>query len=87
MEIVKLTEEPTEKEKFNYQMLGRLKSDCDYYLGFGNRYEGHLWAGSVERQIKKMKELYNSFPENKKPEWLTYDQILEYEKEMTKKED
>lgn len=30
-----------------------------------------------------MKKLYNSFPEDRKPEWLTFEQILEYEKLMT----
>lgn len=34
--------------EFEYQLLGRLKSDCDYYLGFGYAFEGHLWAGTVE---------------------------------------
>ncbi len=29
-----------------------------------------------------MKELYNSFPDNEKPEWLTYEQILQYERLM-----
>jgi hypothetical protein len=77
-------EQPTEKEKFNYQLLDRLRSDCDYYLGYGNRYAKYLWAGNEAEQIEKMKELYNSFSDDKKPEWLTMDQILEYEKEMIK---
>ena len=72
----------SEAEKFNYQLLGRLKSDCDYYLGYGNRYKGRLWAGDEHEQIDKMKELYNSFKEDDKPEWLTYKQILDYEKLM-----
>jgi hypothetical protein len=69
--------------RFNYMMLGRLQSDCEYYLGFGNRHEPHLWAGNVKEQIEKMKELHNSFPEGQKPEWLTYEGILEYEKRMS----
>ncbi|WP_315069185.1 LPD11 domain-containing protein [uncultured Clostridium sp.] len=73
---------PTKEERFNYQMLGRLKMDCDYYLGNGNRYKNHLWAGDEQEQINKMKELYNSFSNDKKPEWLTYNQILQYEKLM-----
>lgn len=67
---------------FDYQLLGRLKSDCDYYLGMGGRHSKHLWAGDVKGQIKKMKELYNSFPKDKKPEWLTMNQILDYERKM-----
>ena len=31
-----------------------------------------------------MKELYNKFPKDKKPEWITLEDIEEYEKEMRK---
>lgn len=65
---------------FDYQMLGRLQSDCDYYLGHGNRSERNLWAGSVDDQIKEMKRLWNKVPI--KPEWLSMEDILEYEKKM-----
>ena len=77
-----ISEQPTEEQKFNYMMLGRLESDCKYYLGYGYRNAKHLWAGNEEEQINKMKELYNSFADDKKPEWLTYEQILQYEKAM-----
>lgn len=69
-----------EDSEYNYMLLSRLKSDCDYFLGNGNRYEKHLWAGNVDDQIAKMKELYNKLPE--KPEWLTMEDIENYEKEM-----
>ena len=65
---------------FRYQLLGRLQADCEYYLNYGNRNTGRLWAGSVNLQIKLMVELYNSFDE--KPEWLTMDEIVAYGKEM-----
>ena len=68
--------------KFNYMMLDRLKMDCDYYLGNGNRYNKHLWAGDEQKQIDEMKKLYNSFTDEDKPEWLTWDNILQYEKLM-----
>ena len=74
--------QPTEEEKFNCQMLSRLKMDCEYYLNYGNRYAKHLWAGDEQKQINEMKKIYNGFPEDKKPEWLTYEKILEYEKLM-----
>ena len=80
--FVKTEEQPTEEEKFNYQLLSRLQSDCNYYLGYGNRDISKLWAGNEIEQIEEMKRLYNSFTEDKKPEWLTYEQILEYEKLM-----
>ena len=74
--------EPTKAERFNYMMLGRLKSDCKYYLGNGNRYAKHLWAGNEKKQIEEMKRIYNSFTDDKKPKWLTWESILEYEKQM-----
>ena len=61
---------------FRYKLLGRLQSDCEYYLNYGNRNTGRLWAGSVNLQIKLMVELYNSFDE--KPEWLTMDIMYLY---------
>ena len=64
----------------DYRLLSRLKADCDYYLGAGGRAEKHLWAGSVEAQITKMRELYNALPE--KPEWLTEQDIDLYESQM-----
>ena len=65
---------------FEYQLLDRLRSDCDYYLGVGVRANKHLWAGTPEGQIDKMKELWNELPE--KPEWLSMEDIEAYEKEM-----
>ena len=75
----------TEDAEFRYRLLSRMKSDCNYYLGYGGRHAGHcLWAHNEEAQIEIMKELWNSFPAAGKPEWLTYEQILAYEKEMVR---
>lgn len=74
--------EPSPSDRFNYMMLGRLKSDCDYYLGNGNRYEGHLWAKNATEQIEEMKRIWNTFDSDKKPEWLTMADIKNYEKAM-----
>lgn len=74
-------EEP-ESIKFSYRLLGRLAQDCDYFLGAGGRHDKHLWAGSPEKQIAKMRELYDKFPEDKKPEWLSLEDIDNYEKQM-----
>lgn len=71
-----------EDKKFNYQMLSRLKSDCDYFLGNGGRNERVLWAGSVSEQIAEMKKIWNSFKVDEKPEWLSMTDIIEYEKKM-----
>lgn len=68
--------------QFSYMMLSRLQMDCDYYLGYGNRSEKVLWAGNVDDHIAEMKKLWNSLPKNEKPEWLTMNDILDYEKKM-----
>ena len=69
-------------QSHDYQLLGRLISDCKYYLGGGYGAEKHLWAKSVEDQIAKMKDIYNKL--DTKPEWLTMKDIEHYEKEMKK---
>lgn len=71
--------------QFRYKMLDRMRSDCGYYLGNGNRSPKILWAGDEVKHIAYMKALWNSFPEDGKPEWLTYEKILEYEKEICPK--
>ena len=76
----------TEQEKSllennpDYRLLGRLRADCEYFLGAGNRAEKHLWAGSVYAQIVKMRELYDALPQ--KPEWLTKEIIDDYAERM-----
>ena len=66
--------------EFEYRQLSRLKSDCDYFLGAGQRHGKHLSEGGIEAQIAKMRELYDAVPE--KPEWLTAEDIDRYEAEM-----
>ena len=75
-------QEPPQKEaaEESYQLLSRLKVDCDYFLGAGGRAEKHLWAGNVREQIAKMRELYAALPE--KPEWLTSEDIDRYAQRM-----
>ena len=69
--------------EYRYMLLDRLRSDCEYFLGNGNRNEKHLWAGSVDAQINEMKKIWNSLKE--KPEWLTMEDINDYEKLMKDK--
>lgn len=68
---------------FQYDLLGRLKTDCEYFLGNGNGYEKHLWAGSVKGQIEKMKTIHDSL--KVKPKWLPKRKIKMYETLMTRK--
>ena len=77
-----IREQPESRDYSNsYRLLDRLRKDCDYYLDAGERAEKHLWAGSVEKQIAKMRELYAALPE--KPEWLSEQDIDRYEQQMT----
>jgi hypothetical protein len=69
-------------DRFRYMLLSRMKSDCDYYLGNGNRYAGHLWAHDEKDQIRVMKALHESFSREDKPEWLTYSELLDYESKL-----
>ena len=78
-----LTDKPKNPYEFQYMMLSRLQSDCEYYLNYGNRCTGHLYYHNESKQIAAMKKLWNEFPDDGKPEWLTWEQILEYEKQMS----
>ena len=69
-------------DTFRYRLLSRMKSDCEYYLGNGNRCAKHLWGDDEVSHIAYMKALWKSFAENEKPEWLTYEQILAYEQKI-----
>lgn len=68
----------------DYRMLSRYKSDCDYFLGNGNGYEGHLYFKNVDTHCDEMEKLWNSFAEEEKPEWLSLEQIKNYRMEMKK---
>lgn len=81
-----------EPSAYDYQLLDRLKSDCDYYLGacvdFGmdmTAAQKNLWAGNIEAQVAKMRELYDKLPE--KPDWLTVQDIDRYEHDMLAQRD
>ena len=78
--IINNIKESDDHDKPNYMMLSRLKSDCDYYLGNGNRNPRNLWAGDEAKQIAKMREYYDKVPEE--PEWLTKEDIDSYEDKM-----
>lgn len=67
-------------ESFRYMMLGRLESDCEYYLGNGRIYGQRLWVDDAAEHIEIMRALWQSLPV--KPEWLTMEQIDDYAKQM-----
>jgi hypothetical protein len=66
--------------KQQYMILSRLQSDCEYYLGQGNRDENGLYHGDVKEHIQAMKELWIKL--DKKPEWITMKDIIDYERKM-----
>jgi hypothetical protein len=68
--------------RFRYMMLDRLRQDCNYYLGYGGRNPSNLWAGDEKKQIQTMKDIWTTFPTEDTPEWLTWDDILEFERKM-----
>ena len=67
---------------FRYSMLGRLQRDCEYYLGYGGRSKKVLWTLDEKEQIALMKELWKSFDSTEKPVWLTWEEIVAYEKRI-----
>ena len=81
-------------QSFEYQLLDRLKSDCEYLLSEYRRSETQgdisregrklaqkfLWANNTKDQIAKMKELYRKL--KVKPEWITLEDIAEYERQF-----
>lgn len=80
--VVSQSEQLDEVQPFSdqYRLLDRLCADCEYFLGAGQRAEKHLWAGSVDAQIEKMRELYAQLPE--KPDWISLDVINAYARRM-----
>ena len=82
IEITNPLKTKNKKDTFNYMMLGRLQMDCDYFLGYGKRNVRNLWADNVQEHIDEVKRLYNSFNTGKKPEWLTMEEIEDYEMKM-----
>lgn len=74
------THEPA--DAFKYQLLDRLRTDCDYFLGYGYRNPAKLWAGDIETHLEAMRLLWESFPEDARPEWLTREDLEEYAHKM-----
>ena len=70
--------------RFRYMMLDRLRQDCEYYIRNNFTSGNTLWAGNAKAQIENMKALWNTFAKEDTPEWLTWDDILEFERKMVK---
>ena len=68
--------------RFRYQMLDRLRMDCNYYLDRGGKVSNVLWANDEKLHIELMKALYRSFRGSEKPQWISMQEIKGYEKLM-----
>jgi len=75
-----LSEYTQKDDKFKYQLLGRMQSDCEYYLGNGGKSSKHLFMDDEAKQIELMKALWDSFTE--KPEWISMEEIDDYANQM-----
>lgn len=67
--------------EFNLRLLGRLKADIDYFLGPSHA-EKYLWAGSVDAQIAKLREIDGNIRPEDRPEWFTTEWIDQAEQAM-----
>lgn len=66
--------------EFQYMLLGLLRDDCDYWLGYGDRCDKYLLTGSPQRQINKMLEIYDGLGDEL--DWISRDDILDYAERM-----
>ena len=74
-----------EKEtEYKYMFLDRMRMDCGYVIdtcGATPSSMKHLWfENDPVTHIEAMKYLWSILPE--KPEWLTMEQIVEYESKL-----
>jgi hypothetical protein len=76
----KLFENEESSQQFDYMMLNRLQSDCEYFLNWGGGSERVLHQGNIEGQIAEMKKIWNRL--RTKPEWLSMEEISDYENKM-----
>lgn len=67
-------------KQFDYMMLDKLRGHCDAHLNVDNAYRRRISDDDKQYVIDEMKDLWNGLSE--KPEWLTWDQILDYEKRL-----
>lgn len=73
LNINHFTTREEEAQRFLYGMVGRYKADLDYYLN--NQFEERLLD-----TLMNLKDYYKKLPEV--PEWLTREQLAEYEKKV-----
>ena len=92
-EIINPTTELEKRMKqyqFQYMMLGRLIGDCRGFFGNGReadsddcRYKNEcfIWGKSIKVLVAEVKKLWLQIPEDIKPEWMTWEEVEEFEKQ------
>ena len=86
-------EKKQKRFQFEYMILSRLNDDAQAYFGHGNededkwdcRYhnEHNIWGRNITDLVAEMKKFWQRIPSDIKPEWCTWEQILEYERKIT----
>ena len=73
-------EERMKDFKFDYMMLNRMQMDCKYYKSAAHFNNAH--ASTIRQTIDRMKEIWNKFPKDLKPGWISLEEIEGYEKKF-----
>lgn len=60
--------------------LSAIKTTCDFFLGEGDK--NIAIFEEPQDLINTMKEIWDTLPKTARPEWLTWEQIQEYEKQI-----
>ena len=94
-ELVSVPDEVIEKYLPNikdysetYTILSRCKQDCTYTINRAEHIDSmtslnkYLYGGSVDTCINTMRELYDKLPDTDKPEWLSLEDINDYERQL-----
>ena len=64
----------------DYMMLNRMQMDCKYYNSAAHYNKSH--ASTIRQTIDSMKEIWNKFPKDLKPEWISLEEIEGYKKKF-----
>lgn len=70
------------KLAFRYSLLDRYRTDALYFLGNADGHLRHLGGESVDTHIASMLDIYDSLPEEKKPDWINREDIIELKTKM-----
>lgn len=73
-------------KQFQYMMLSRLQGDCKTHFSAFSPSCRIKTKESKDGIIKEMKALWEQFTESEKPEWITLEEILDYERRFLEEE-